>query len=195
MGAITDISRIVKQEKSIRQKLSLIYNEGREILKYDMEKLRNELDIKQKELAIQLELFKHAKSEMEGIFEEISTLKPFLNDEGRNKLPNIARRYKQLNDDSWMNLQNKFHEINYAFFEALEKICPGITKTEKTLCAYLKMNLTSSEISKITHRSLNSINVALIRLRAKLKVNNNKDLKTYISGLKTEFPSYYNSSN
>jgi CheY-like chemotaxis protein len=193
IGAITDITGIVLHERQMLDKLNLTYDNNEALYKSNIEKLQTELNSKQRELSIHLGLLKNAEKEMDKMLEDINTLKPYLNDEGQEKLPGITRRYKhKLDDDSWLTLQAKFDETNHSFFELLEKKCPAITKTEKTLCAYIKMNLTSSEISKITYRSLNSINVALTRLRTKLKLNNNKDLKNFISDLKPEMQTVSN---
>jgi len=44
----------------------------------------------------------------------------------------------------------------------------------------LKNESRASDIAKLTNKSLNSINVAFARLRAKLQLPNSKDLRSFL---------------
>ena len=85
-----------------------------------------------------------------------------------------------------INIERKFDEINAGLYAMLEKSCPEITKNEKRLCAYLKMDHRASDIAKTLNKSLNSINVGFARLRIKLRLPNTKDLRTYLNELSVE---------
>ena len=186
VGSIADVSAIVFAEKENLSLLTAGFQVAQDELLQQLTIMEDEMSSKQKELSILLGLLKDAEKEMDTILEDIGIIQPYLNREGKMMLPDIIRKYKhKVNDDSWLNLQAKFDETNYSFFKALESAYPNITKTEKTLCAYLKMNLSLSEIAKVTHRSLNSISVALMRLRLKLGLNNNEELRDYISKIRS----------
>jgi hypothetical protein len=76
--------------------------------------------------------------------------------------------------------EKDFDRLHSEFYFLLEKKCPTITKNEKRLCAYLKMNHGASDVAKLTNKSLNSINVAFARLRAKLQLPSSKDLRSFL---------------
>ncbi|MCD4747537.1 MAG: hypothetical protein K8R58_14675, partial [Bacteroidales bacterium] len=59
---------------------------------------------------------------------------------------------------------------------------PDLTANEKKLCAFLRLNMTTKDISAITHQTSNSIEVARTRLRKKLNLSNKDiNLVTFIS--------------
>ena len=60
---------------------------------------------------------------------------------------------------------------NDQFYENLIKAYPNLTKNERKLCTFIHLNLSTKEISKITHQSIGSINIARSRLRHKFGIN------------------------
>jgi len=49
------------------------------------------------------------------------------------------------------------------------------------LCAFLRLNMSTKEISSLTYQSENSIMVARTRLRQKLDISRNENLVTFLS--------------
>lgn len=170
------INEIKKREERIRQKT--------ERLTENLKRLQAEVDFKDRESSNRLELLIHSKGVNDKLLDKLHDLRPHLNTEGKTKLRYISMQLKwELDDEEKFNLENKFDESNYYFYSCLEKACPELTKNEKRLCAYFKGDHTPSEIARITHKSLNCINVAFARIRAKLKLQNKKDLKEFLTGL------------
>lgn len=93
----------------------------------------------------------------------------------QNKLSKIIHDLKTdlkgFNKDEFNKV---FIETNSDFYKNLLKNFPNLTKNELRLCAFLRMNLSSKEISAITNQSINSIIIARHRLRKKLKIDNEK---------------------
>lgn len=73
----------------------------------------------------------------------------------------------------WKEFEFHFLQINPGFYDQLYTINPKLTASEKRLCAFLKMGLSTKEISDISGRSIDSINKSRIRLRQKLSITNN----------------------
>lgn len=74
-------------------------------------------------------------------------------------------------------------ETDGAFYRALLERHPDLTKNEVRLCAFLRMNLSSKEISAITQQSTHSIVVARSRLRKKLNMEEHHSLANYLMQL------------
>ena len=91
------------------------------------------------------------------------------NREMRNELRHIIRRLQKSTgaDSHWAEVEKTLASSNDAFFENLLKEYPNLTKNERKLCTLIHMNLSTKEISNITHQSVGSINVARSRLRQK----------------------------
>lgn len=71
-----------------------------------------------------------------------------------------------------------FIETHQDFYKNLLTKYPDLTRNELRLCAFLKMNLSTKEISAITQQSENSLVIARHRLRKKLNLDNEKQSLT-----------------
>lgn len=77
-------------------------------------------------------------------------------------------------------LQADFEQVNAEFFERLQTQFPGLSKTEREICAYLKLNLSSKDIAALRNTSLNTINVARHRIRKKLGLDRDDELEAFV---------------
>jgi DNA-binding response OmpR family regulator/DNA-binding CsgD family transcriptional regulator len=146
--------------------------------------LQAEIDQKQRELFLHLELLMHAGGVKDKMLESINKLVPYLNMEGRSKLNTLVKQLRwELNDEANINFVRAFDDLNAKFYANLEQTCSLITRGEKRLCAFVVKGHSSSEIARITRKSQNSINVAFSRLRAKLGLSNSKDLRSFLERL------------
>ncbi len=85
------------------------------------------------------------------------------------------------NKQIWEELEQHFEQINDSFFKNLISKYPEITKNERKLCAYLRLNLSTKDIASLTLQSQRSIEIARTRLREKLGLkNSNEDLNSYM---------------
>ena len=172
LGIITDITNMVET--------------NHEKIKQEKEVLQSENEINKRELTMLHELLIHSRTTKQKLIEGVNKLQPFLNMEGKSKLFSLLRQLQwELNDETDLGVEKKFDQLHTELYLLLEKKCPEITKNEKRLCAYLRMNHGASDISKITNKSLNSINVGFARLRTKLGLPSNRDLRAYLNGLST----------
>lgn len=73
---------------------------------------------------------------------------------------------------AWNEFELRFQQVHTDFFRKLNEINPGLSPNDRRLCAFLKLNMTSKEISSITRQSYRSIEVARTRLRKKLGLTN-----------------------
>ncbi len=170
IGSITDVTEIVQSGKSALMNLEV-----------SVERLQNELDSKHKKLATQAELLIHSKNAKSNFIDALSKLHPYLTNEGRAKFFSMLKQiHREFNGEMELHVEKDFDRLHSGFYYSLEKNCPTITKNEKRLCAYLKMNHGASDIAKLTNKSLNSINVAFARLRAKLQLPSSKDLRSFL---------------
>jgi DNA-binding CsgD family transcriptional regulator len=88
----------------------------------------------------------------------------------------ISKLNKRENGDHLQYFDNQFHHFNKDFFDGLINNYPQLTPNERRLCAFLRMNMNSKEISALTGKSPGSIDVSKYRLRKKVGVKTNKDL-------------------
>lgn len=71
-------------------------------------------------------------------------------------------------EDVWEEFELRFTQVYNDYYDRLLDKFPNLSNTEKKLCAFLKLNMTTKEICVIFRQSPSSLNVARARLRKKI---------------------------
>jgi DNA-binding CsgD family transcriptional regulator len=80
-------------------------------------------------------------------------------------------------------IESQLEKIHPGFFNRLQSKHPSITLKDRKLCAYLRLGLSSSEISGLQGITSKSVEIARIRLRKKLKLSGKIRLVNYLNQL------------
>jgi AmiR/NasT family two-component response regulator len=83
-------------------------------------------------------------------------------------------------DNDWYRIKAHFEKIHPGFFDRLRKKFPQLTPNDHKLCALLRMNLNTKEISHILKITAPSTEISRIRLRKKLDLPKGINLTQYI---------------
>jgi hypothetical protein len=82
----------------------------------------------------------------------------------------------------WEEFEVRFQNVHNSFFKNLLERHPNLTSNERRLCAFLRLDMSTKEISALTGQSLRAIELGRIRLRKKLELTNTEvTLFDYIS--------------
>jgi DNA-binding CsgD family transcriptional regulator len=85
-----------------------------------------------------------------------------------------------LTDDDWEEFKLLFEQAHKNFFADLRIKFPDLTAAETRLAALLKLNLSTREMANMLGISVESANKARYRLRKKLDIPHEKDLKEFL---------------
>jgi AmiR/NasT family two-component response regulator len=83
-------------------------------------------------------------------------------------------------DNDWYRIKAHFEKIHPGFFDRLRKKYPQLTPSDHKLCALLRMNLNTKEISHILKITAPSTEISRIRLRKKLALPKRINLTQFI---------------
>lgn len=153
-----------------------------EKLKFD--KLQGELDFKNRELTTNVLSAMQQKSSISELSEQVKDLKNITDKpEVKLKLKYITSKLGKLeNEHIWSDFEKMFNDVHPSFFDNLFAQFPNLTPNEKRLCAFLKLNMSSKNISELTGQKVESLEKARTRLRKKIGLTNTKvNLSSYIS--------------
>ncbi len=152
-------------------------------LELSNERIKAELEKKSANLSNNILRIASMNSFMVEIQKELEKNKGELSEGQLNKVNRLIRRIKTRSDDNiWSEFEIRFEQAHKGFYKQLIQDFPALTPNERRLCAFLKLNMTSKEISRITGQTPHSINVARGRLRKKLDiVNEDVSLVEFIS--------------
>jgi tetratricopeptide (TPR) repeat protein len=119
-----------------------------------------------------------------GTKEELKQVLHQLNPRDRQKRTYILHLIDKLNQqsltDRWDEFNFYFEEVHPSFYHNLEKRYPDLTLKEKRLCVFLRLGLSSKEISAITFKEVRSIASARNRLRKKLGLGQDDNITNFL---------------
>lgn len=140
-----------------------------------LEKDMTEEDIqhKKKELATNVLYLIRNKEAIEDITTKLVEIKKKVPAENKKLIQElIVVIQNQIDTSSWEEFELRFQEVHEGFYKRLQVKYPDLSPSERKLAAFLKLNMSSKEISAITRQSVRSIEVARYRLRRKLDISN-----------------------
>ncbi|PKP45107.1 MAG: hypothetical protein CVT94_18970 [Bacteroidetes bacterium HGW-Bacteroidetes-11] len=143
----------------------------------EKDKAESILKFKSKELSINL----MALLKKNELISEISQKIALLQDaDSESDIKEAARKInseiKQNSDDRlWHEFSLRFSETNREFYEKLLALFPDLTPSELKLCAYLRLNMSTKEISDLTGQRTETLEKARYRLRKKFSINNSEN--------------------
>lgn len=155
-----------------------------ENLKLEKKKLNQDLDYKKKELTSNMMYLMEKNEFITSISKKLIELKPDAKKDNKELIQSIINEIR-LNSTSkvWEEFEIRFKEVHVDFYDELHKVHPDLTLNEVKICAFLRLNMSTKEISAITHQSIKSINMARFRLRKKLQIDRDENLIAYLNSL------------
>jgi len=156
----------------------------RESLELENTNLERELEYRNKELATNVMSLARSNEFITNVTEQLLQSKLNLNKESQAEIGRIIKEMQShTNQDIWAEFELRFQQVYNDFYDKLQEKFPNLSANEKKLCAFLKLNMTTKEISAITYQSVNSIVVARSRLRKKLGLESEESLITFLQCL------------
>jgi DNA-binding CsgD family transcriptional regulator len=170
--------------------ISIFYFQRQKVNKLlNLEKIENELSIQRLELdkkLLQASLEQKEKQLTNDILYQIKNnemiedvVKKLLTqtsiDASMNKeiIQESIRNLRNTKENNvWEEFELRFKNVHEEFYNNLQQRYPDLTAHERRLCAFLRLNMTSKEISAITAQNPKSIDVARARLRKKIGITN-----------------------
>ncbi len=83
-------------------------------------------------------------------------------------------------DDDWKKFERNFDIVYDEYLTRLGSRFPELTVSDKKLCAYLKMGLSSKEISPLLNLTVRSVEMTRYRLRKKLELTREQNLIDFL---------------
>lgn len=168
--------KVINQQKEL-------FAKQREISHITQEKLRLELDQKNRELssvALQMASKQEFLTDLKHKLSEKVETGGNLNDTIRE----IDQKIKSSSD--WDSFRLHFEEVHPNFFKRLKERFPALTPHEERLCAFIKLNLSTKEIANINNNTTAAVDKSRNRLRKKLNITADESIKDFLEKAITE---------
>ena len=150
--------------------------------KREQELFQKEIELKEKELLISSNLILQKK-------EILNSLKKRLDEnedsnesssEALIRILDDSIRQDSTSDKEWNNFKIHFEKTYDSFFTGLKKHYPILTEGDLRHCAYIKIGMTTKEISSLLNITPGSVQKSRVRLKKKLNLEKEMDLKIWI---------------
>ncbi len=146
--------------------------------------LISDLDFKNKELTTNVIYLLKKNEFIINISDKLKKSRYDFKPENRKTVDDIIRELEQgSKGDVWKDFEVRFQEVHAGFYKRLNEQFPDLSPNELKLCAFLRLNMSTKEISTITFQSPKSINMARFRLRKKMRMKNYDNLVTFLGQL------------
>lgn len=176
-----------KQEEELRIKEQKYREEAlvaeKEIVQLRNDKLRSEVDFKNKELASSTMNIIH-KNEV--LSYSVGELKKALR---KIKDPTALVQVRQLmktidsefnSEQDWEQFEVHFDQVHEDFLKRIRLKHPQLTPKDLRICAYLRMNLSTKEIAPLMNISVRGVEISRYRLRKKFDLTRDENLIDFI---------------
>lgn len=193
---------IGKQKKIINEKGALLieqsqrYEEERmlkdkKIYELQNENLKTKLHYKTQELSGYILNIVRKNEMLEDVRKNVMSISKSLDENKQTNIikQKVVRLITQINnnidhDKDFEVFQSNFNLIHKDFLHLLDNRYTNLTRNDKILCVYLKMNLTSKEIAPLLNISIRGVEVSRYRLRKKMNLDKDLNLSDFLHNLK-----------
>lgn len=185
LNATLRLSESYREIKRKNQEISQQKDQILELSAREKELLQQQIEGKERELSSSA-LFDFQKNELlNNLLKELERLDVVTNRLYAPDIKKISRQIKGASDldKSWNNFKLHFDEVHPGFFDDFHKKFPSLTNNEQRTCAYLRIGLGNKEIALLTNVESGSVRKALTRLKKKLNLGIDQDLRSFVKSL------------
>ncbi len=134
--------------------------------------LEQDLDYKNKKLVTNLMYILKDNKFITYLLKQLSEIKKVPKPQANKEIDKLIKQLRvETKKQPWDEFETYFQEVHVDFYKKLSEEY-NLTPNELKIAAFIKLNLSSKEISSITNQSTRTIDVARYRLRKKLGINN-----------------------
>ncbi len=147
----------------------------KEIIELKNQSLNQDIESRNRELAVSTMNLIKKNSILNDIKTELETITD------PSKIRNVIRVINRNldNEDDWKFFEEAFNHADKDFFKKVKELHPDLTPNDLRFCVYLRLNLSSKEISQLLNISPRSVEIKRYRLRKKIDLPRNSNLNDY----------------
>lgn len=157
---------------------------ARERLNLEKQEMAHELEIKTKELLSDSLKNAAVQNAMDSIGVELDEIVRGLPGTYKPRFSKLRSRLKSDGTQPYLEeFEKRFTGVYEDFYEKLRVVAPDLTPNELKICALLRLNISTKEMAILTNRSVGTVENLRIRIRKKLKLDNQANLQQVLLNL------------
>jgi len=179
-ASIQDITRLKRAMGQIQEMEAVKELEDR-----TRQRLQTQLNFKDRELVSFLLQLSQKNEFISKVANQLKTLKSGATEKNMKQLLQLLEliEVNVATPLDWSMVESQLEKIHPGFFNRLQAKHPTISVKDKKLCSYLRLGLTSKEISGLQNITTKSVEISRIRLKKKLKLSEKTRIVNYLNQL------------
>jgi DNA-binding CsgD family transcriptional regulator len=177
----------LEKNRMEREKLQEDMIASEKLNQLEKQKLKQELTFKDRELAAKALHLVNKNETFASIHKMLDGLDLKDHPHERSQIEKVKKiiRGNENTDQEWETFKLHFEEVHPRFFSRLQEVYPSLSANDLRLSAYLLIDLNSKEIAHIFNISPESVRKKKQRLRQKLNLEKEEDIKILLSRFRT----------
>ncbi len=176
-----------RQEEELKAKEQKFREESllveKEIVQLRNDKLRDEVNFKNRELASSTMNIIHKNEVLSYALGELKkALKKIQDPTALVQVKKLAKTVeKEFNsEEDWEQFELHFDQVHANYLQKLRKEYSQLSPKDLRMCAYLRMNLSTKEIAPLMNISVRGVEISRYRLRKKFELNRDDNLIEFL---------------
>lgn len=177
----------LEEKNKFRQREQVLKEDAliaeKEMIRLRNEALNMEMIHKEKELANSTMLIIQKNEILTKLKNDLNKIRNAITDEPmKNEIGSTIKRIgKEIdNEKQWQVFNTHVEQVHEALFKKLIEKYPDLTPRELSLCAYLRMNISSKEIATLMNISTRGVEISRYRIRKKLGLGRDENLTDFM---------------
>lgn len=174
----SDAIALENQKEICKDKITI------EIMKEDQ--LKSDLESKKQELVIKSTYLQQKNDLLAQIGKDIDYHINLMKEpEDRRRFHSLLTKIHELEntEDQWQDFESYFTEIFPNYLKILSQKFPSLSAQDLKICAYIKMNMITKDISRLTGLAVRSVETRRYRLRKKMGISKDESILSFLNDI------------
>lgn len=145
--------------------------------------IENELEAKNREMTANVMTLMKKNEILSGISKKLLEIeKKAVKKETKEAIGKISDEIQKSQEvELWEEFDLRFRQVHRDFYKNLLQFAPELSPNEQRMCAYLRMNISTKDISELTGLDSRTVNNTRYRIRKKFNLDGKTNLVTFLS--------------
>lgn len=145
--------------------------------------IENELESKNREMTANVMTLMKKNEILSGISKKLLEIeRKAVKKETKDAIGKISDEIQKSQEvELWEEFDLRFRQVHRDFYKNLLQFAPELSPNEQRMCAYLRMNISTKDISELTGLDSRTINNTRYKIRKKFNLDGKNNLVTFLS--------------
>ena len=154
------------------------------LIEKDAEILKEKLILQNKDLACKALNLAQVSQMKQSLIGELKKLTQVSNADGKKQIFSIIKNIGSDTDkQAWDEFEARFEQVFSGFYNNLTEQYPDLSPSERKVCAFLKLNMSTKEIAALLHVSDRTVESTRYNIRRKMNLKTEDNLITHLQTL------------